>query len=88
MEQLGGTSAGSQYDQTVIPAGGSVALGGATLNISFLDGFLPTVGQQFTLINNQSGSSVVGTFSQGSTFTSNGYIFGINYAGALVTTWS
>ena len=29
MEQLGGTSAGSQYDQTVIPAGGSVALGGS-----------------------------------------------------------
>ncbi len=81
MEQLGGTSAGSQYDQTVIPAGGSVALGGATLNISFLGGFLPTAGQQFTLINNQSGSSVVGTFSQGSTFTLNGYNFGINYAG-------
>ena len=81
MEQLGGTTAGLQYDQTVIPAGGSVALGGATLNISFLGGFLPAVGQQFTLINNQSGSSVVGTFSQGSTFTSNDYVFGINYAG-------
>jgi len=81
MEQLGGMAAGSQYDQTVIPAGGSASLGGATLNISFLGGFLPTVGQQFTLINNQSGSSVVGTFNQGSTFTFNGYVFGINYAG-------
>ena len=81
MEQLGGTSAGSQYDETVIPAGGSVALGGATLNLSFLGGFRPTVGQQFTLINNQSGSSVVGKFSQGSTLTLNGDNFGINYAG-------
>ena len=81
MEQLGGNTAGSQYDQTVIPAGGSAVLGGATLNVSFLGGFLPTVGQQFTVINNQSGSSVVGTFSQGSTLTLNGYIFAINYAG-------
>jgi fibronectin-binding autotransporter adhesin len=81
IEQLGGTTAGSQYDQTVIPAGGSVALGGATLNISFLGGFLPAVGQQFILIDNESGSSVVGTFSQGSTFTSNDYVFGINYTG-------
>ena len=80
-EELGGTTAGTQYDQTVIPAGGTVALGSATLNISFLSGFLPTVGQQFTIIKNQSGSSVVGTFSQGSTFTFDGYTFGINYAG-------
>ena len=80
-EELGGTTAGTQYDQTVIPAGGTVALDSPTLNISFLGGFLPTVGQQFTIINNQSGSGVIGTFSQGSTFTFDGYIFGINYAG-------
>ena len=80
-EQLGGTTAGTQYDQTVIPAGGSVALDSPSLNISFLGGFLPKVGQQFTIIKNQSGSSVIGTFSQGSTLTFNGYIFGINYAG-------
>jgi hypothetical protein len=81
VEQLGGTSAGRQYDQTVIQAGGIVSLDGATLNISFLGSFRPSVGQQFTIIDNQSGSSVIGTFSQGSTYTLNGYIFGINYAG-------
>ena len=80
-EELGGTTAGTQYDQTVIPAGGTVALDGPTLNISFLAGFLPTVGEQFTIINNQSGSGVIGTFSQGSTYTFDGYTFGINYAG-------
>ena len=80
-EELGGTTAGAQYDQTVIPASGTVALDSPTLNISFLGGFLPTVGQQFTIINNQGGSSVMGTFSQGSTYTFNGYTFGINYAG-------
>ena len=68
-EQLGGTTAGTRYDQTVIPAGGTVALDGSTLNISFLGSFRPTVGQHFTIINNQGGSSVIGTFSQGSTYT-------------------
>jgi Dockerin type I domain len=33
------------------------------------------------VIKNRSGSGVIGTFSQGSTYTSDGYIFGINYAG-------
>ena len=80
-EELGGTTAGHRYDQTVIPAGGTVALDSATLNISFLGSFLPKVGQHFTIINNQSGSSVIGTFSQGSTFVFDGYTFGINYAG-------
>ncbi len=63
-EELGGTIAGTQYDQTVIPAGGSVALDSPTLNISFLGGFLPTVGQQFAIIKNRSGSSVMGTLVQ------------------------
>jgi autotransporter-associated beta strand protein len=80
-EELGGTTAGTQYDQTVIPASGSGALDSSTLNISFVDGFQPTVGQQFTIINNQSGSGVSGTFSQGSTYTFEGYVFGITYAG-------
>jgi autotransporter-associated beta strand protein len=80
-EELGGTTAGTQYDQTVIPAGGTVDLESPTLNLSFLGGFLPAVGQQFTIINNQSGNSVTGTFSQGSTITFSGYTFGINYAG-------
>ncbi|HEV8060173.1 MAG TPA: DUF4214 domain-containing protein [Gemmataceae bacterium] len=79
-EELGGATAGTQYDQTVIPAGGSVVLGTATLNVSFLGGFRPTVGQPFTLIHNQSGSAVNGTFSQGSAYSSNGYLFAINYA--------
>ncbi len=80
-EELGGTTAGSQYDQTVIPAGGSVVLDSPTLDISFLPGFLPTVGQQFTIINNRSGSGIIGAFRQGSTYTSDGFIVGINYTG-------
>jgi autotransporter-associated beta strand protein len=81
VEQLGGTSAGKEYDQTVILPGGTVSLGGATLKLSFLGAFRPKVGQQFTIIANRSGQSVVGTFSQGGTYAFGGYIFGINYAG-------
>jgi autotransporter-associated beta strand protein len=82
-EELGGIIAGKQYAQMVIPAGGTVTLDNPNLNISFLGGFLPTVGQQFIVINNQGGSSVVGTFIQGSTYTVDGYTFGINYAGGV-----
>ncbi len=81
-EELGGTTAGTQYDQTVIPAGGSVSLDSATLAMSFLHSFLPAIGEQFTIISNRGGGRVIGTFSQGSVFTFDGYVFGINYAGA------
>ena len=80
-EELGGVTAGTQYDQTVIPAGGTIVLDRPTLNLSFLGAFVPAVGQRFTIIKNQSGSSVIGTFSQGSTVTFDGDTFGINYAG-------
>ena len=79
-EELGGTTAGKQYDQLVIPKGGTVSLGGATLNISLLNGFQPAVGQQFTIIKNQGGSSVIGTFGQ---VIFDGYTFGINYEGGF-----
>lgn len=79
-EQLGGTSPGTTYPQTFVSAGGTVALANATLNLSFATGFLPTIGQQFTLIANGSGGAIGGTFSQGSTFAFAGYAFGINYS--------
>ena len=81
VEQIGGTSAGNQYDQTVIRSGGSVALDFSTLKITLTSGFSPTVGEQFTIIDNLGNTSVTGRFSQGSTCTFDGYIFGINYAG-------
>ena len=80
-EQLGGTTAGTLYAQTVIAAQATVTLNNPALSISLTAGFLPAAGQQFTIIKNQGGSAVAGTFSQGSTLTSNGYVFAINYAG-------
>jgi autotransporter-associated beta strand protein len=82
LEQLAGPTAGKQYDQTIVGTGGGVALGGATLSLSFGGGYTPPLGSQFTLLKNQGGSSVAGTFSQGSTYTViNGYTFAINYTG-------
>ena len=81
VEQLGGTTAGTGYSQVLVTAGGTVSLGGATLDLSLVNGFLPSYGQQFTVIDNQGGSSVSGAFSQGSTIAVDGYTFSINYAG-------
>ena len=61
--------------------GGTVTLNGSTLNITALPGFS---GNQFTLISNTGGSSVVGTFAglaDGATLTVGGRVFAITYQG-------
>ena len=69
--ELGGTAAG-QYDQVVVTTGGTVNLNsdggaGATLALTLVNGFLPAVGNTFTIINNQGTNPVAGTFAQGAT---------------------
>ena len=54
--ELGGTQAGLDYDQLLIT--GHASLGGI-LRISFLDGFVPNVGDQFDLIRADGGLSGV-----------------------------
>ena len=57
-----GTGAGlTGYDQVV--TGGAVALGGAALGASLGGGYSPTPGDQLTIIQNNSGSAVTGTFA-------------------------
>ena len=61
--ELDGTSPGNGvtgYDQVV--ASGPVSLGGATLDATLASGFIPTVGDQYTIISNNSGS-ITGTFA-------------------------
>jgi hypothetical protein len=63
---------------------GTVNLGGASLGASISPGFTPTVGQQFTLINNDGVDPVVGTFAaapQGGTVSISGQNFTISYIG-------
>ena len=85
-EEIGGTTAGTQYDQVAVAAGGTVTLNsgggaGATLNIVLVNGFLPAVGNTFTIINNQGTNPVSGTFASGSTVTVNGFVYAISYTG-------
>ena len=86
-EEIGGTSPGTGgaggYDQTVVE-GGTISLGGATLDVSLVNGFAPSIGDTFTIINNETGNAIGGTFdglSQGATFNVDGDVFQISYDG-------
>jgi hypothetical protein len=54
---IGGTAAGTQFDQLNIS--GAASLNG-TLNLDLIDSFVPTVGETFAILN---AASVTGTFS-------------------------
>jgi hypothetical protein len=82
---LDGTSPGNGttgYDQVV--ASEAVQLGGAALNASIGSGFTPAVGDQLTIIQNNSGSPVSGTFAglaEGAAVNVSGTLFQITYQG-------
>src|SRR6185436_14129974 len=76
--ELNGVTPGSLHDQLVVT--GTVNLGGATLQGSV--GYVPAVGQEFTIIdNNGSSDDVTGTFNgiiNGGTATLGAYNFTVN----------
>ena len=79
--EVDGPTAVSGYDQVAVS--GPVSLGGATLAVT-LGGFAPADGQSFTIVAQQQGQSVAGTFAglpEGATFELNGTTFGITYGG-------
>jgi large repetitive protein len=61
-EELGGTTAGTGYDQTVVQ--GTIALNGATLSATLYNGFTPHVGDIFKIIDGP-GAAISGTFTDG-----------------------
>jgi len=80
--EIQGTTKCTQYDQTDVT--GTVDVTGATLNVSFLSGFVPALNDAFTIINNDGADAVTGTFTgmaDGSTFVVAGVTFQINYGG-------
>ena len=89
-EEIGGAAPGSGgtggYDQTVVENSGTISLGGATLDVSLVNSFAPSVGESFTIINNETGKGISGTFNglaQGATFEADSTWFQISYdAGA------
>ncbi len=68
------------YDQ--VAASGAVSLNGANLQVAL--GYTPSIGQQFTLIQNTSGAAVSGTFNglpEGSLLVVGDVAFRISYVG-------
>ena len=87
-EEIGGTAPGNGgpggYDQTVVESGGTISLGGATLDVSLVNSFAPSVGESFTIINNETGKGISGTFdglAEGATFEADSTWFQISYVG-------
>lgn len=77
--ELNGLAAGTQYDQ--VQAAGGVQLNGATLNATL--GFAAPNGSQFTIIQNDAGGPVSGTFAglpEGAALMISGSPFTISYA--------
>jgi autotransporter-associated beta strand protein len=78
--ELNGTTLGSGYDQLDVV--GSVTLTGVTLNPIL--NFASSVGDQFTIINNDHSDAVIGTFTglpQGTNLYIGGQLFQISYTG-------
>ncbi len=81
---INGATAGSGYDQ--IKVTGTVTIGSSvSLGLNLSSSFVPTIGQVFTLIDNDGADAVSGTFnglSETATITLNGaYPFRISYVG-------
>ncbi|MEO1994656.1 MAG: autotransporter-associated beta strand repeat-containing protein, partial [Planctomycetaceae bacterium] len=85
--EIEGTALGTEYDQVDVT--GTVDLdsddtGGASLNVTFPTAFTPTVGDSFTIINNDGADAVSDTFSglaEGDTLFVDGIPLEITYVG-------
>jgi autotransporter-associated beta strand protein len=63
---------------------GTVDLKSNTLKLALPEGFSPTLGQAFTILDNDAAEPIKGTFAglpEGATFTSRGVTFGVSYTG-------
>jgi hypothetical protein len=74
--ELDGLAAGTEHDQLIVTGDVSLA-GDLTLDL----GFTPSLGDMFTIIDNQGANPVSGMFTAGSSIDAGGFLFGINYAG-------
>ncbi|HEY2953176.1 MAG TPA: autotransporter-associated beta strand repeat-containing protein, partial [Verrucomicrobiae bacterium] len=78
--ELNGTAVGAGYDQ--LKARGAVSLSNATLKVAM--GFVPAVGNRFTIIDNDGADAVIGTFNglpESALFASGPALLRISYAG-------
>jgi len=81
--EIGGLTPGSQADQLVV--NGALALGGA-LNVSLINGYVPTAGDKFRIVSKTSFGAIGGTFAglpEGATFKVGQVPFQITYLADL-----
>lgn len=74
--ELMGLTAGTGYDQLVVT--GDVSLAGS---LDLLLGFIPSINDMFTIIDNQGPNAVIGSFLEGVSLTVGGFDFSIDYQG-------
>ena len=80
--EIGGTEACAEYDQMQVSD--SVNLNGATLDVSLIDDFTPSAGDEFVIILNEGSDPVGGTFDgldEEAEFTAGDATFSITYEG-------
>ncbi|WP_171471971.1 autotransporter-associated beta strand repeat-containing protein [Frigoriglobus tundricola] len=81
---IGGTTAGTGYDQVVNTTSGSVDITGSAIDPTLVGGFVPAVGDVFTVIDKQNSGAVTGTFlnlAEGATFKSGVVTYQVSYVG-------
>ncbi|MCL5796202.1 MAG: DUF4347 domain-containing protein [Gammaproteobacteria bacterium] len=76
--QIGGTTAGTDYDQIIV--NGAVDVTNALLSAAAINDFVPSEGNSFVLISNNESDAVTGTFS-GVTATVGGVGLSASYEG-------
>jgi autotransporter-associated beta strand protein len=80
--EVGGTTACSGYDQLKVT--GTVDVTNGTLSTALYNGFVPSVGHAYTIIDNDSNDAVTGTFNglaEGASFTAQGVTYRVTYVG-------
>lgn len=73
--ELDGTTAGAEYDQTVVT--GTTTLSNTTLNVAL--GFMPSIGSSFTILRADTISGTFDGLADGAIFTAGDTSFRINY---------
>ena len=80
--EIGGTDPCTGYDQLKVT--GAVDLTGSTLDAPLYGGFIPKVGQSYTIIDNDAADAVAGTFTgiaEGGTYSNQGVTYSVTYKG-------
>jgi fibronectin-binding autotransporter adhesin len=80
--EIGGLTPGTQFGQLNIGNGGMAQLGGV-LNVTFINGFLPVLGESFPIVNFNSGSGKFATVNEN--IAGNGLVLVPRYSGTNVS---